>query len=81
MRELKQQEQQAWWPVEIEGLDDFDMSMKRIYAWFDNEIIDLTSRYNDSVEKKKQLQAELDKALKEIDSMSSSQPQEKGLPE
>lgn len=47
----------------------------------DNEIIDLTSRYNDSVEKKKQLQAELDKALKEIDSMSSSQPQEKGLPE
>jgi peptidoglycan hydrolase CwlO-like protein len=47
----------------------------------DNEIIDLTSRYNDSVEKKNQLRAELDKALKEIDSMRTSQPQKKGLPE
>ncbi len=47
----------------------------------DNEIIDLTSRYNDSVEKKNRLRAELDKALKEIESMRASQPQEKGLPE
>ncbi len=32
--------QQKWWDVGIEGMADFDMSMKRIYAWFDNAIID-----------------------------------------
>lgn len=34
------QEQQSWWTVEIEGMADFDMSMKRVYAWYENEIID-----------------------------------------
>lgn len=29
-----------WWNVEIEGMPDFDMSMRRVYAWFENEIID-----------------------------------------
>ena len=33
-------EQQPWWTVEIEGVDDFDTSMKRIYAWYENEMID-----------------------------------------
>ena len=28
------------WIVEIEGMPHFDMSMKRVYAWFENEIID-----------------------------------------
>jgi hypothetical protein len=28
------------WSVEIEGMPQFDMSMNRVYAWFDNEIID-----------------------------------------
>jgi hypothetical protein len=29
-----------WWNIEIEGLPQFDMAMKRVYAWFENEIID-----------------------------------------
>lgn len=35
-----QQEQQERWTVEIEGMADFDMSMKRVYAWYENEVID-----------------------------------------
>ena len=35
-----QAEQQTWWTVELEGVDDFEQSMKRIYAWYENEIID-----------------------------------------
>lgn len=31
---------QAWWTVEIEGMEDFDLSMQRVYAWYENEIID-----------------------------------------
>lgn len=34
------QEQQTWWTVELDGMADFDMSMKRVYAWYENEIID-----------------------------------------
>ena len=34
------QKQQTWWAVELESMDDFDMSMKRVYAWYENEIID-----------------------------------------
>jgi len=34
------QEKQARRTVEIEGMEDLDMSMKRVYAWFENEIID-----------------------------------------
>ena len=30
----------GWWTVEIEGMPQFDMAMKRVYAWFENEIID-----------------------------------------
>lgn len=29
-----------WWTAEIEGLPQFDLAMKRVYAWFENEIID-----------------------------------------
>ena len=29
-----------WWSVEIEGMPQFDQSMKRVYAWFENQIID-----------------------------------------
>jgi hypothetical protein len=29
-----------WWTVEIEGMPQFDMAIKRVYAWFENEIID-----------------------------------------
>lgn len=46
-----------------------------------NEIIDITSRYNASAERIKQLQAELKKALEEIESIKSTQIKEKGLPE
>ncbi len=35
-----QPRQQTRWSVEIEGMDDFDLSMKRVYAWYENEIID-----------------------------------------
>ena len=29
-----------WWTVELEGKPDFEKAMERIYAWYDNEIID-----------------------------------------
>jgi hypothetical protein len=29
-----------WWSLEIEGMPQFDQAMKRVYAWFENEIID-----------------------------------------
>ena len=29
-----------WWNMELEGMPDFDSSMKRIYAWYEREIID-----------------------------------------
>lgn len=29
-----------WWNVELEGKPDFEESMKRIYAWYDSDIID-----------------------------------------
>jgi hypothetical protein len=29
-----------WWSLEIEGMPHFDMAMKRVYAWFENKIID-----------------------------------------
>jgi hypothetical protein len=29
-----------WWSVEIEGMPQFDLAMKRVYAWFENQIID-----------------------------------------
>ncbi len=29
-----------WWTIELEGKPDFEMAMKRIYAWYDCEIID-----------------------------------------
>lgn len=32
--------QKSWWTVEIEGMADFDLAMKRVYAWFENEVID-----------------------------------------
>ena len=35
-----QQTQQNSWAVEIEGMADFELSMKRITAWYENEIID-----------------------------------------
>ena len=35
-----QQTHQARRTVEIEGMDDFDKSMNRVSAWFENEIID-----------------------------------------
>jgi hypothetical protein len=24
-----------WWDVELEGMPDFEMSMKRVYAWYE----------------------------------------------
>jgi hypothetical protein len=35
-----QMTQQTWWEVEIQGMPHFEMAMKRVYAWFENEIID-----------------------------------------
>ena len=32
--------QPTWWEVEIEGMPHFEMAMKRVYAWFENEIVD-----------------------------------------
>jgi len=29
-----------WWTVEIEGMPHFETAMKRVYAWYDNQIID-----------------------------------------
>ncbi len=31
---------QEWWTLDLEGMPQFDMAMKRVYAWFENEIID-----------------------------------------
>ena len=34
-------QKEKWWQVEIEGMvEPFDRAMQRVYAWFDNEIID-----------------------------------------
>ncbi len=29
-----------WWKVELENMPQFEMAMKRVYAWFKNQIID-----------------------------------------
>ena len=29
-----------WWTVEIEGMPHFEKAMKRVYAWYENQIID-----------------------------------------
>ena len=29
-----------WWNLEIESKPDFEIAMKRIYAWFEQEVID-----------------------------------------
>jgi hypothetical protein len=29
-----------WWTVDIEGLPEFDLAMRRVYAWLDNQILD-----------------------------------------
>ena len=31
---------QTWWSMELEGMADFDMAMRRVYAWFEGEILD-----------------------------------------
>lgn len=31
---------QVWWKVELENMPQFEMAMKRVYAWFENQIID-----------------------------------------
>lgn len=36
----RQKDQPTWWEVEIEGMPHFEMALKRVYAWFENEIID-----------------------------------------
>jgi hypothetical protein len=46
-----------------------------------DELIELTSRYNSSEGKIEQLQIELRRVMDEIDLKETSQPQEKGLPE
>jgi len=33
-------EREDWWTVDIEGMADFQMSLKRIYAWYESEIVD-----------------------------------------
>jgi hypothetical protein len=30
----------GWWTLELEGMPHFEMSMKRVYAWYECEIID-----------------------------------------
>jgi len=37
---MLQKEQTAWWNIEIEGMADVDLALKRVYAWFENDIID-----------------------------------------
>jgi hypothetical protein len=37
---MMNQAQAPWWTVDIEAMDDFEMSMKRVYAWYENEVID-----------------------------------------
>ena len=34
------QQHQDWWSLDLEGMPHFDESMKRVYAWYENEIID-----------------------------------------
>jgi hypothetical protein len=29
-----------WWTIELEGMPQFEMAMRRVYAWYENEIID-----------------------------------------
>jgi hypothetical protein len=36
----KQEALQDWRTIEIEGMPHFDLAMERVYAWFENEIID-----------------------------------------
>jgi hypothetical protein len=36
----RQEPLQDWWELELQGMPHFDMAMKRVYAWFENEIID-----------------------------------------
>lgn len=36
----RQKIQETWWEIELQGMPHFDMAMKRVYAWFENEIID-----------------------------------------
>ncbi|GAK49176.1 trimethylamine corrinoid protein 2 [Candidatus Moduliflexus flocculans] len=31
---------EQWWPVEFEGKPDFEMAMKRVYAWYNGEMLD-----------------------------------------
>ena len=31
---------QNWWTIELESMPGFDKAMKRVYAWYENEIID-----------------------------------------
>jgi hypothetical protein len=30
----------GWWNIELEGKPDFEMAMKRVYAWYEGEMID-----------------------------------------
>jgi hypothetical protein len=36
----RQGTQQKWSEIELQGMPHFDMAMRRVYAWFENEIID-----------------------------------------
>jgi hypothetical protein len=36
----RQEVQETWWEFEVEGMPHFNRAMKRVYAWFENEIID-----------------------------------------
>jgi hypothetical protein len=38
MNKVKQS--QDWWKLELENMPQFEMAMKRVYAWFENQIID-----------------------------------------
>jgi hypothetical protein len=33
-------QEQQWWNIELEGKPDFEAAMKRIYAWYDGEMLD-----------------------------------------
>ncbi len=33
-------DQNGWWPVELENMPGVDMALKRVYAWFEGEVID-----------------------------------------
>jgi len=37
---MSQQRQRTWWDFGITGMADFQMSMKRVYAWYENVILD-----------------------------------------